>query len=390
MENIDIICFGGIDWWYHNRNHFDTQMMRYFGKQRGNKVVFINSIVMQKPKILGGTNFLRKLSRKLKSIFRGLKKVDEGFWVYSPLSLPMHHIGFFRWLNKTLLKWQLARVMRKLGINNPIVWVACPAACDIAINMKKRRLVYQRTDRFEDFPNVDVETVREYDRKLRAQADITPYVNKALYEQEVDECKNAIYVDHGVNYHMFASVDPRKDIPADIASIPRPIVGYFGKIANFTVDMHLTEKIVDLLPDKSFVFIGEQAADCSALMAKKNVWLLGHKQYEEIPHYGKCFDVAIMPWLKNPWIAACNPIKLKEYLSLGRPIVSTPFPELEKYRDVVYEAGTPEEFAESIEKALSEEGSELVAARRKKVENATWDRKAELILKELFAENDES
>jgi len=91
-----------------------------------------------------------------------------------------------------------------------------------------------------------------------------------------------------------------------------------------------------------------------------------------------------MPWRHNRWIETCNPIKLKEYLALGKPVVSTPFTELQKYQDVVYQADTPEEFAECIEKALAENCPERIAARRKKVETSTWDSKAKFVLNKLF------
>ncbi|MFC1633191.1 family 2 glycosyl transferase, partial [Planctomycetota bacterium] len=107
-----------------------------------------------------------------------------------------------------------------------------------------------------------------------------------------------------------------------------------------------------------------------------------------IPHYGKCFDVTIMPWRQNDWIEGCNPIKLKEYLALGKPTVSTPFSELDKYLDVVYRAKSPEAFADSIKKALVEDSDERVAARRKKIEKATWDSKAQEVLQTLFAEHE--
>jgi len=94
-----------------------------------------------------------------------------------------------------------------------------------------------------------------------------------------------------------------------------------------------------------------------------------------------------MPWRQNRWIEACNPIKLKEYLALGKPVVSTPFAELEQYLDVVYQARTPEQFVESIKQALDEDSSERIAQRREKVQNASWDSKAQLVLDELFAEN---
>ena len=112
--------------------------------------------------------------------------------------------------------------------------------------------------------------------------------------------------------------------------------------------------------------------------------MLGKKPYEHIPHYGKAFDIAIMPWRQTEWIQACNPIKMKEYLALGKPVVSTPFTELQNYRDVILEAKTPEEFAFCIQKLLSQEKDDLVQERRLKVQNATWDNKAQLVLKKLF------
>ncbi len=113
--------------------------------------------------------------------------------------------------------------------------------------------------------------------------------------------------------------------------------------------------------------------------------MLGQKPYEQIPHYGKCFDVAIMPWQQNRWIEVCNPIKLKEYLALGKPVVSSPFSELKNYLDVVYEAKTVVEFAEAIEKAISENNDERIAARQKKIAQFTWDSKARIVLDELFS-----
>lgn len=81
LTNIDILCFGGEDWWYHNRGHFDMQLMRRFA-QIGT-TVYVNSIVMQKPNPQEGKKFLQKIVRKAKSISKGLQKSDAGFWIYS-------------------------------------------------------------------------------------------------------------------------------------------------------------------------------------------------------------------------------------------------------------------------------------------------------------------
>jgi glycosyltransferase involved in cell wall biosynthesis len=386
MKKNDVICFGGEDWWYHNRGHIDFQLMSHFAKK--GKVLYINSIVMQKPNLTEGRKFLKRIIRKGKSIFYGLRKVPPGFWVYSPFSLPLHHISWARRLNIILLRFQLRFVIDRLGIREPLVWVACPVACDIAVDMKKRCLVYQRVDRFEDYPNVDATKISEYDRKLKAKSDMTIYVNASLYEEERSQCKEAFFLDHGVDFELFASVDPDHQKPPDIASIPKPIVGYFGALDEHKLDANFIEEVVDLLPDASFVFVGKESSHLSRLRKKKNVWLLGQKTYEQIPHYGKCFDVAIIPWRKSRWTQAANPIKLKEYLALGKPLVSTPaFTELQAYRDFVYEASTPEEFVRCIEKALAEDNSERIIARRKRVENASWSDKARLVQNKLFGQD---
>jgi len=385
MKETEIVCFGGEDWWYHNRAHIDMQLMRRFA--RAGTALYVNSIVMRKLEIADTKGFTEKLIRKSKSILKGLKRSDVGFWVYSPFTLPVQHISWARPFNEAILNYQIKRVMKKLCMKNPVLWVACPPACDTAIKIRKGKLLYQRTDRYEDDPHVDREMILKYDRKLKAEADITVYVNKSLYDEETDQCKKAFFLDHGVDYELFASAENSKDIPAEIADIKRPIVGYFGRMAGHKFDVEFVDKVTELLPEFSFVFVGRASQGCRDMLVRDNIHMLAQQPYERIPHFGKCFDVAILPWRINKWTAAANPIKLKEYLALGKPVVSTPaYTELNSYLDVVYEAKTPEEFAECIKKAWSGNNPELVKKRREKVAKASWDSKAELVLRELFAD----
>lgn len=387
-DTVSFVCFGGVDWWYHSRAHIDPQLTVRFAKM--GTTLFINSIVMTRINLSEGRRFLQKLIRKAKSIFTGLKKTEQGFWVYSPFSLPVHHIRWARSLNTLLLRFQVWWVTRRLGIHNPVVLVANPAACDTAMKMRKRKLIYQRTDRFEEAEGIDVATMVNFDRKLKANSDITIYVNRKLFEQESVQCKKPFFLDHGVDFEKFASAEEPPVIPDDMADIPKPIVGYFGAISRHSVDIALLEKLALLLPELSFVNVGTTYEDYPTLMANENVWFLGQKDYEQIPHYGKCFDVVILPWVKNRWTDAANPIKVKEYLALGKPFVSTPaFSQIQEYLDVIYVADTPEEFAQCITRALDENSPERVDARRNKVKSATWDSKAELLLHELFKEEKE-
>lgn len=381
-DRIDVLCFGGEDWWYHNRGHIDMQLMRRFAKK--GRTLYINSIVMQKLNIGQGKKFVQRFTRKTKSICTGLKKTNEDFWVYSPFSLPVQHVRWAKPMNEMLLRSQIRYAKHRIGMEIPVVWVACPPACDMAMKMKKTRLVYQRTDRFEDFPGVDVELVKKFDQRLKAHADLTIFVNRKLYDEEAYQCKNAFYLDHGVDFELFAAPLQKNNGPSDLTDMPKPIIGFIGSVDDCNPDVEFLGKVADLLPQMSFVIIGREQMDCSALKARKNVRMLGQKPYELVPEYGKKFDVALLPLRQSRWADAVNPLKLKEYLAMGKPVVSTPFPQLRQYLDVVYEAKTPQTFAASIQRAISEDNPERINQRRAKVKDSSWDSKAELVLNELF------
>jgi hypothetical protein len=109
-----------------------------------------------------------------------------------------------------------------------------------------------------------------------------------------------------------------------------------------------------------------------------NVYLLGRRDYTEVAAYMAACDVLIMPWNSGEWIRACNPVKLKEYLAVGRPVVSTPFDELAAYGGLVRVARDAGSFAVAIRASLHEvqEGRHDPEPGRARVREQTWAAKA--------------
>ncbi len=380
-----VICFGGVDWWYHNRGHYDLQMMREFSEH--SPVLYVNSIGMRPPRVSEGAMFFTRVKRKLKSLFRGLVRVRKNFAVFSPATLPGGGRGAFSaWLAKKALSLQVRYAAWKMGIKRPLVWVACPPGETVVKDLKPAKIIYQRTDRFEDFAGVDPIRIKGFDIRLKEMSDIVLFCSRELFEAEKQENAGSLFVDHGVDFEHFRDAgiafDEKGIGPSDIADLPTPRVGFIGGIDSHTFDPDLFVEVARLTPEFTYVMVGA----CSlpeGWCPLDNVHLLGQRPYEEVASYMASSDVLIMPWNQSDWIKACNPVKMKEYLAVGRPVVSTYFPEVEFFSDHIHVAKTADEFANAIREAFK--SPEDKTFQRQRVEQHTWAAKAEEVRHQLLS-----
>jgi glycosyltransferase involved in cell wall biosynthesis len=373
-----VLCFGGIDWWYHNRAHSEVQIMCRMAERL--PVLFVNSLGMRTPTPGRSTQPFQRILRKAKSIVRGLRKVGPRMWVYSPIILPPSSRPLLRKLNARLVGAQVRLVLKILGIRRWFTWVTVPTACDVLDRLPESLTIFNRSDAFSKFPEAREEYIRSCEHKMLTRSDLTLYVNNRLMEEDTGPADRKYYIGHGVDFDLFARAAQERRHCPEYASIPRPIVGFFGAIDDYTVDLKLLKRCAETLTDMSFVLIGLSTLDISDITDLPNVHYLGFRPYGEIPRLGAAFDVGIMPWLEADWIAYCNPIKLKEYLALGLPIVTTPIPQATEYADVLCVAKTADEFTAAIRRCVSENSEQTRAKRRQRVQNDSWQNKAGEIL----------
>jgi glycosyltransferase involved in cell wall biosynthesis len=369
-----VICIGGSDWWYHNRGHFDFQVMRRFARTM--PVLFVNSLGVRVPDATNPGQFVGKIQRKLKSLARGVVNVENDFWVFSPLSIP-GQTG--KKISGFALAPQIRLAARRAGITRPLLWMHCPAGADLIDELKPVGMVMQRTDRFEAFPEGDPVLLTEQVTKIKRAAEMIIYCAPHLMAEEAAEVRSQLLVTHGADVQNFiAEGSKRAPGPADVAVIGKPRVGFIGGIDAHTFDPDLFLAVAKQMPTVNFVMIGS----CSlpeGWCDLPNVRFLGRKPYDIISRYMAAMDVLIMPWNKSDWIKACNPIKLKEYLAVGRPVVTTDFPALDGWRDLVRVANDADTFASAIRASLTHPYDP--AAARARVAGETWDAKAEIILR---------
>jgi glycosyltransferase involved in cell wall biosynthesis len=349
------------------------------------KVLFVNSLGMRIPLLKKDKDALQKIVRKLRSMMLYLRKDENGMMIFTPISVPFMN-NICKTLNRIFLSFQLFIIQQLLSIQRPIYYIGCLPAWDIVKKKKRTMLIYERTDIFEEMLEGDKPYLQGLNEELQKNADLILYVNRALQRQGDAINPNGLLLGHGVDYDLFSQAEKVPFVPEDIASIPKPIIGFFGDINGDWCDLPLLEHAAKAFKHISFVLVGPVSSNVDGLKSQGNVYFLGKKSYLEIPHYGKQFDVAIMPWKQNRWIEFCNPVKTKEYLALGKPIVSTDFPELKPYHDIVYAVSGYDEFVNAIQSALAENDPDLKRRRQERVKNETWDNKVGQIL-EFIEEN---
>lgn len=378
MEPTGFIWFAAQDWWYHNQAHSDFQLMLHVARER--PVLVVNSIGLRVPRPQTTSHSGRRILRKLKSTAKGVRRPVSDlprFRVMTPILLPAYGDTWLARLNARLVRWQVVLVARMMGLGRtPHIGVTIPTAWPVVRPMARSSLLFNRSDLHSAFPGADGEWITDLETALLAHSDHVLYVSHELMELDSPVVGDrAVFIDHGVDLTHFT---PDVEVHPDIAAIPSPRLGFFGGLDDYVVDLDLLHRTATENPDCSLVLIGDATCPMDELTALPNVHWLGRRPHATIPALGRGFDVALMPWLDNEWIRFANPVKLKEYLALGLPVVSTAYPEVEGFRDRVLVADDRDKFPVLARQALSDRPSP--ESLRASVMASSWSGRAEHLL----------
>lgn len=196
-----------------------------------------------------------------------------------------------------------------------------------------------------------------------------------------------IFSCNGVDYDHFINIDNNFKFEKSFTEIidnKKPIIGYYGALASW-FDYEMVKFLAKERPDYNIVLIGikyDDTFDKANLNEYSNIYFLGPKNYDVLANYASHFDVCTIPFLINDITQATSPLKLFEYMALGKPIVTTAMKECKKYSSVMI-ANNKEEFAKLIDKALEinnvHDENYFSMLNKEALEN-TWEQKALLII----------
>jgi glycosyltransferase involved in cell wall biosynthesis len=371
LSGRDIVCLGFGEWdaeLWTNQQHLMARLAR------ANRVLFVESLGLRQPSLAGRD--VRRMARRVRRAAAGPRAVD-GLHVLSPLVIPLHGRERIAALNTRLLRAQVGRAARRLGLERPLLWGYVPQAEWLVEALDPSTIVYHCVDDIAAQKGVRAEAFREAEAHFAARADLVLASAPALAERMRALNPRVFYAPNVADTERFATA--LEDGPGDpgLEALPRPRIVFTGAVVATKLDLELLEGVARARPEWTLALVGpvgagDPSTDVSALRRLPNVHLLGARRYEDLPRVLRGADVALVPYAINDLTRSVFPMKVFEYLAAGLPVVTTPLPALAGTREVAVAADAPQTVA-AIEQVLAEDGPETRRARSAAVRDRSWE-----------------
>lgn len=344
---------------------------------RRHRVLWVNTIGLRAAKADGFT--ARRAMEKFAQWSRPLRQVGDDFFVYDPVMLPAAG-GLTGQINRRWVARRLRRVLWRCGMARCVLFASAPTAAEYVGLLDERAVVYYVTDDYRFWPGGNSDAIAAQDALLTQRADLLLPVSEALAAGRNGRGRLEL-LPHGVDLEHFAQADDALPVPPDLADIPRPRLCFFGLIYEKT-DLDLLAALARREPQKHVVLIGPVKTDVSPLAALPNVHVLGPKHYAELPAYLRQMDVLLLAYRADEQIARSAPLKIRECLAAGKPVVARSVPDLRRFADLIHLADDDESFIRACRVAC--EQTPIDPARlRAAVAADTWSARAEQVERAL-------
>jgi GT2 family glycosyltransferase/glycosyltransferase involved in cell wall biosynthesis len=353
QRQIDVVCFSIIDWDF--RFQRPQQVATQFAAH-GHRVFFVSP---SRFRPAGSPPVVRELADDIYEVELAAARQPD---IYG------ENIGGD--LAASLVE-SLAQLRHSYDISSAAAFVMISSWTDVALETRQRwhwPVIYDCMDEWENFQGIKAAIVEAEQTLVRA-CDLLVVTAARLEAKWAPLGRPMVLARNAADLDFYTA----RYRPNSLLSGTRhPIVGYYGAIADW-FDIDLMTAVARARPQFSFVLLGGVfGVDVAALKALPNVSLLGQQPYATMPQYLYHFDVCLIPFKVNPITEATDPVKLYEYLSAGKPVVSVDLPELEPARAHIYIARDVEDFLVKLDTAVAEDDRTLQDQRRAFVADHTW------------------
>jgi glycosyltransferase involved in cell wall biosynthesis len=359
----------GNDWTAENRTSSHHIAARLSSKY---PLLYVETPGTRAPK--ASKRDLTKIFAKIAKMFKPPEQVSANMTRMTVAQIPLTAYSAVRKLNKIIAIFLIRRTIAKLGYKKWILWFALPGPGYVLGQLNESHSVYYCIDNYTALPGVDKKLVAELDASLTERAGSLFVAPPSVFEQKKAANKHVYFSPHGVDFDLFSqgSQAGTQTMP-QMDQVTGPVVGYWGLVAEWT-DVTLLADLAKARPNITVVLIGHASVDVTELSGLKNVMMVGPQPYKTLGRWAKSFDACLIPYkLNNLMTMNGNPLKLREYLAAGKPVVSISVPEIERFKDYVYIARSTQEFIAHVDAAILDKAPEAIERRMQLFANASWE-----------------
>ncbi|MGZ5286260.1 MAG: glycosyltransferase [Flavisolibacter sp.] len=381
LKGRDIVMVGLQPWYFPtgcNAKNIATML------SKNNRVLYVNFPL--KRKLYHSRNPDSKIVdhiRIIKDKEKNIKPVKENLWEFYPTTL----IESVNWLpatsifklinsiNNQRLAKELNAVTKEMGFSNVILLNDNDIYNGFYLKeyMKPDLYIYYMRDFLQAYDYWKKHT-SVLEPELMKKSDIVITNSEYYTEYSAAYNKHAYYMGQGCSLDHF---DPYRlyQVPPDVAELKRPLIGYIGALDAARLDEEILSVIARANPDWNVVLVGpaDDVFAKSRLHSIPNIHFLGGKPFDTLSSYVNAFDVCINPQFNNQITKGNYPLKIDEYLAMGKPVVATKTQAMNLFSSHTYLAESPDQYPDLIRQALVEDSKELQAERVRFARSHTWE-----------------
>ncbi len=292
----------------------------------------------------------------------------------SPYMWPTFRSGFARGLNRRLLLRQLGSALRSLP-RPPVAITTLPIVADLIGELPVSRWVYYCVDDFALWPGLDQAALGRMDEELIRKADTLIAASDTLRQKIEARGRQSHLLTHGVDLEFWRQATPAGAIPA-LEGLERPLLVFWG-VLDRRMDVRFMQALAESSTPGTIVLVGPQDGPDPELMRLPRTVHLPPLAFEQLPLLAREVGVLIMPYADLPVTRAMQPLKLKEYLATGKPVVVRDLPANRDWQDCLDLVADPQSFARRVALRVDTRAPEEQLAARSRLGRESWRAKAE-------------
>jgi len=381
VKGRDIVVIG-LQPWYYDIGSNCKNIATYFA--RHNRVLYVNLPVNRKTFLSGNKNpGILKHCEIIKNRGETIRPIRENMWEFYPTSVVESINGLpstkvfqaINYFNNRRFARNIRQAVRTLGFKDIILFNDNDIYNGFYLKelLRPSLYVYYCRDFLQGY-DYWKKHVSVLEPQLIKKADAA--VANSIYYAEYCSTHNprSYYIGQGCNFELF-NTDISHPTPEELAHLASPIIGYVGAIDSARLDDKILAGIAAERPEWNIVLVGpeDDFFKASGLHQLPNIHFIGRRPMQQLPDFVAHFDVCINPQFNNQITKGNYPLKIDEYLALGKPVVATRTRTMKLFEDYTYLAETPGEYTALIEQALQEDSPAQQARRIAFARSHTWE-----------------